>query len=80
MREFGCPEREIDIRLYGGSDSARKTDVFRIGARNIEAVERVCASRKLACSQADTGGNFSRSVEVDVAAGTVVIQSYPLAF
>lgn len=77
---YGCSKNEIEIRLYGGAESTRKDDAFNIGKMNLEMVESALKQMQLGACYSDTGGYISRSIEADVATGTVKVVYQPLSF
>lgn len=77
-RQFGCRRTEIMIGLFGGAELASSRDVFRVGQRNIAEIEKILVSLHLSCRLTDTGGCFSRTIELDVHSGEVKIDRQPL--
>lgn len=77
---YGCEESELEIRLFGGAESGRKDDVFNIGRRNLDTIHDLLGQKGLSVCYSDTGGCISRSIEADVATGTVKVLYQPLAF
>lgn len=75
---YGCNQRELDIRLYGGAVSTRRDDYFQIGPRNVETVHKVLRELNLKVQEEQTGGTDSRSLVMDVADGTVQVIRQPL--
>ncbi len=71
----GCKENQLQIQLVGGADSLNKGDVFHVGIRNIEMIKTILRSYSLAPFKTDVGGNFSRTVQVNVKDGNVIIKS-----
>lgn len=76
--QFGCLEGELQIHLYGGAESIRKNDCFKIGQRNLEAVDKLFSNRKLTAHHSEVGGTISRTLEMDVATGSVKVFSQPI--
>lgn len=76
--QFGCLEGELQIHLYGGAESIRKNDCFKIGQRNLEAVGKIFSSRKLTAQHSEVGGTISRTLEMEVATGSVRVFSQPI--
>lgn len=76
---YGCTRRELELRLFGGAQSIRKDDIFKIGVRNIEMVESVLSQMNLRICYSDVGGNTTRSIAADVATGTVKVVYQPLS-
>ena len=75
---YGCIKEELEIRLFGGSESAREDEIFNIGMSNIQMVESVLSKMNLAICYSDTRGNMTRSITADVATGTVKVVYQPL--
>jgi chemotaxis protein CheD len=73
--EYGCQKGELIVRLFGGADSIRDNDVFWLGKRNIKAVVKVLTEMNLAFDVSETGGLISRTLEMNVAIGKVLIKS-----
>lgn len=79
-KEFGCQNWQLYARLYGGADAVRKSDFFRIGRRNLRALEKACDIHGLLCERRKTGGLWSRTIKADVVTGRVEIHSLPFAY
>lgn len=77
--QYGCLKSELLIRLFGGAESINKADVFKVGERNIQTIERILKNMQLYYDSTETGGSLSRTIELNVLTGTVVIRSQPLA-
>jgi chemotaxis protein CheD len=77
--EYGCTKEELELRLFGGAQSIREGDVFKIGIRNIEMVLSVLSQMNLKICFYDTGGKSARSIEAEVATGTVKVAYQPLS-
>jgi chemotaxis protein CheD len=75
---YGCRENDLIINIFGGANSINKNDIFQIGRRNIEAVKDIIESRRMSCNFKDTGGTFSRTVEIYVATGEAKLEIFPL--
>lgn len=70
---YSCTKDELEIKLFGGANSIREDDVFKIGIRNIEMVEFLLSQMGLKICYTDIGGNTVRSIAADVATGTVKV-------
>ena len=77
-KSFGCSKDELQISIFGGADSVRKEDVFKIGARNIKAVKSAINSLKLTCGISEVGGTNSRTIELDSETGRIKVVRQPL--
>jgi chemotaxis protein CheD len=65
----------LQIQLVGGADSLNKNDVFHVGSKNIEMVYNILKNYSQMPIKMDVGGNFSRTVKVNVKDGSVVVKS-----
>jgi chemotaxis protein CheD len=76
--DFGCHKEELQIYIYGGADSINKNDIFRIGRRNIQAVTDAISELNLKIHKSDVGGYQSRTIEIDIAKGNVIVSVQPI--
>lgn len=79
VAQFGCSLNELQIHVFGGANSLRNDDHFRIGLRNLKAVAAVLEDMKLSYSLSDVGGQLSRSVELEVGSGAIYVVRQPMA-
>ncbi len=77
-KEFGCKKSDLVIQLFGGADSIRANDYFLIGKKNIYAITNMLTKMQLRYSNAEIGGNLSRTIEMDVATGRITIHTQPI--
>ena len=77
---FGCNNKDLEIQLFGGADSVKGSDVFRIGQRNIKAVLESLERLKLKPIYTDLGGKVTRTLEMYVGTGRVVVITQPITF
>jgi chemotaxis protein CheD len=63
------------IKLAGGASIMDSNQIFNIGKRNQLAVRKILWANRLGAIAEDTGGQFSRSVSLDIATGRVVLSS-----
>jgi chemotaxis protein CheD len=65
------------VRLYvaGGASVLGGEDPFRIGERNIEATLAIIARTPCRVEKRDVGGNFNRTVHLEMATGEVTIRT-----
>jgi chemotaxis protein CheD len=68
---YGCSKTHLEIQLFGGADSIRMNDVFQIGKKNIHYVKESLEGLKLLYNASETGGKYSRSLEMDVFTGQI---------
>jgi chemotaxis protein CheD len=61
------------IKLIGGAQVMDPNQRFNIGKRNILAIKKILWSYNLAVVAEETGGNISRTVDVNVGTGRVTI-------
>jgi len=82
MQEFvlrGCDKNNLQVQLYGGAQAVWDKDIFNIGSRNLAALEERLLCYGLGYNKTDTGGHYSRTVEVTAATGRVNLISHSLA-
>jgi chemotaxis protein CheD len=81
MEEFakqGCGALQIRAKLFGGGHmfSAIPHDSpFNIGVKNVEQAKEIMAQKGLRLTGEDTGGNYGRTIEFDLAVGKVTIKT-----
>ncbi|HYE83501.1 MAG TPA: chemotaxis protein CheD [Clostridia bacterium] len=76
--EYGCNRSELNIKLFGGADSIREKDVFKLGQKNKQMAEKVLTDMKLSFDASETGGVLSRTLEMDVASGVIIVRYQPI--
>ncbi len=76
--EYGCCQDELIVKVFGGTHSAKETDFFQIGKRNIHAIKKILSVHQLHCDTTETGGPNNRTLEMDVATGRVKLDFHPL--
>ncbi|VVB96183.1 Chemoreceptor glutamine deamidase CheD [uncultured archaeon] len=72
----GCVKNRIETKIAGGASmfSFKEADM-QIGARNVEAVRGKLGEMKLPIIASDTGGNYGRTIEFDIASGVMLVKS-----
>jgi chemotaxis protein CheD len=70
---YGCLKGELRISIFGGANSIRNNDIFNIGRKNIEAVKYMLNEMNLKFNDIETGKSVSRTIELDVFTGEVVV-------
>jgi chemotaxis protein CheD len=73
--KYDCTKSELQIRLFGGAESIREKDFFKLGQKNIQMVEKVLKSMNLSYNSSETGGFISRTLDMNVATGIIMIKS-----
>lgn len=75
MAKLGChPKGQgLIIKLIGGARVMDPNERFNIGKRNILAIKKILWSINLAVVAEETGGNISRTVDVNAGNGRVTI-------
>ena len=76
--EYNCSKSELEIRIYGGAESNNRLDMFKIGSRNVEAVNKELSLLNLSTIYSDTGGNKSRTIALFSDTGDVSVRCLPL--
>lgn len=76
FRPFGVvSQRDLVIKIAGGAATIGNNTGMDIGKRNTLAVRKNLWRSQMAPIAEDTGGNFSRTVWVEVDSGRVFVQS-----
>lgn len=63
----------LTVKLIGGASIMDFNGVFNIGKRNLLAIKKILWGLGLGAIAEDVGGNYSRTVTVDVATGAVSV-------
>ncbi len=69
----GCIKGQLIIKLFGGANSQKANDRFKIGPQNIKAVQTILKDLGLSCDARETGGLCSRTVQIEAATGTTSV-------
>lgn len=76
FRKLGVlSHKDLIIKLAGGASVMDANATFDIGKRNILAVRKALWKNHMAAIAEDVGGNYSRTVWIEVDTGRVYIQS-----
>jgi chemotaxis protein CheD len=65
--------REYKVSIFGGALSNNKNDVFEVGFKNLIKIKDILIENNIEFDFSNTGGNYSRTIEVDVKTGTPII-------
>lgn len=74
----GAAASRVQAKLAGGAQmfaSAGKSDILRVGPRNLEAVELALSTLGIVVCARDVGGNVGRTIEFDVETGMLHIRT-----
>lgn len=69
----GCDKSNLEIGIFGGARSINPDDVFNIGEKNISAVKSAIDSLNLKYIHEETGGVYSRTLEMKVETGDIKV-------
>ena len=75
---LGAVQSRIVAKIAGGAQMfafANATDIMRVGARNAEAAKKVLQSLHIRLLAEDTGGNYGRTVQIDLATGVYKVKT-----
>jgi len=79
MLKAGCHKNELTVSVYGGAFAHCVNDCFNIGVRNIKSVKNILTELNVCYNLTDIGGHISRTLIMDVATGTVKINTLPIS-
>jgi chemotaxis protein CheD len=78
MQKLGAAKTRIFAKIAGGAQMfafANVTDIMRVGERNSEAVKIVLKNLAVKIIAEDTGGNYGRTVELNLQSGIFRIKT-----
>ena len=76
--ELGASRSRLVAKIAGGAQMfafANATDIMRVGVRNAEAVKRVLRELDIRLLAEDTGGNYGRTVQIDLDTGAYKVKT-----
>lgn len=68
-----CDRKSLKVMMVGGAE-AKSNDLFHIGQKNVDEVRQILNDHHLSFDDSEVLGRFSRSVQIDVGSGEVVIK------
>jgi len=74
----GCKLEEVDITIVGGAEAMNIDDIFQVGKRNLDKIKQILQMYKARFRSHETGGRFSRTVEIIVKTGEIRIKKQPM--
>lgn len=77
---YGGQPKDLQVKLFGGADSLRPDDYFKIGPRNIKSVRETLSEMDLKVMYAHIGESISRSITMSVLSGDIEIVTLPLNY
>jgi chemotaxis protein CheD len=80
--KYRCNLQRIKATLVGGASMTKeRRDYFNIGFRNVNAIRDILQQNNISeIDSTQTGGYYSRTVEVAVSDGSIRISTFPLRF
>lgn len=73
LEKLGASRDRLVIGIYGGASILKDSDMFKIGIQNTRAAKKVFWQLSLNISKTEVGGNFSRTIRLDIATGKVLV-------
>jgi len=76
--KMGAIKSRVLAKIAGGAQMfnfMNATEIMRVGERNIEAVRKVLRQLDIKLVAEDTGGNYGRTVELDLATGVLRVKT-----
>lgn len=74
-----CKHEHLKIMIVGGAVSSHATDVFKVGERNVHKIKTILDGYGLDYDATEVLGRFSRSVEIQIASGEVMIKKQEMS-
>lgn len=72
--QLGARKANLQAKIFGGADSRRETNVFRIGERNHELAFALISSLCLPIISSHVGGEKGRKILFNTASGEVMLK------
>lgn len=77
-KKYGCFKNEILAQLFGGANSINQNDFFNIGEKNVNAVKYILNELGIRIEKINVGGFVSRSIQMDVLSGNILVSTQPI--
>lgn len=72
---LGAQKKSIVVKIAGGASILDNSSYFRIGQKNLTALRKIFWRNKVLIDGEDTGGDYNRTVSLDIATGKVVVKN-----
>lgn len=72
---LGAEKRRMTVKVVGGASILDRENMFRIGHKNVAAVRKIFWKNKVFIDAEDTGGDFNRTVRLDIATGLTSVSN-----
>jgi chemotaxis protein CheD len=72
---YGAEKKRMVVKIAGGANILDDTNYFRIGQKNIMAMRKIFWRNNVLIDSEDTGGNFNRTVRLELASGRCTLKS-----
>lgn len=72
----GCSKTRLEAKIAGGASMfSFGTNTMNIGKRNVEAVKQKLKEMNIPLLASDTGSNYGRTIEFNIATGVMSVKS-----
>jgi len=78
FKKQGCVKRHLEVKLFGGArmfSFIAQDSVLNVGERNITMAKEVLSNLGMSIIAEDVGGNFGRTIELNLDTGKVHIKT-----
>jgi chemotaxis protein CheD len=75
---YGCQTQYLKVHLIGGASSVKKADAFKVGEKNLHKIQKVLTHYGMNFNSDEVSGHVSRTVTIDLIAGSMTIYSQPM--
>jgi chemotaxis protein CheD len=72
---YGAEKKRMVVKVAGGANILDDTNYFRIGQKNIMAMRKIFWRNNVLIDSEDTGGNFNRTVRLELTSGRCTLKS-----
>lgn len=74
-----CHKDDLEICIFGGARSIKQNDIFYIGDKNTYAVKSALGKLNLNYTHEETGGVYSKTLEMKVETGEITVYLQPIS-
>jgi len=78
LKKEGCIKKHLQVKIFGGArmfSFIAQDSVLNVGERNVAMAKGVLTGNGISLAAEDVGGNFGRTIELDLETGRVHIKT-----
>lgn len=78
LKKQGCAKRHLEVKIFGGArmfSFIAQDSALNVGERNVVMAKEILANHGINIAAQDVGGNFGRTIELNLETGKVHIKT-----